>query len=74
MKKEKIQKKEFEESYFLFGRNYQFLQFLLYTDVILTDFSERIAGPTLGTSGKTFFVNFEPELQRSFMWPIQSAV
>lgn len=48
MKREKkVQRKEFEESYFFFSTNYQFVQFLLYTNVTLIDFSGRVAGPTL---------------------------
>lgn len=53
--------------------NYQFLQFLPNTDVTLLDVSGRIVGPTVDTLGKTFLVNFQPELERSFMGLIERA-
>lgn len=70
----KIQRKEFEESYSFFSSSYQFLQVLLYIDVTRIAFSGRLAAPTLGTSGKTCLVHFQPELERSFTGPIQCAV
>lgn len=56
--KKKPQRKEFEEYYFLYSMNYQFLQFLPNTDVTLFDVSGRIVGPTLGPSGKTLPCEF----------------
>lgn len=57
-RKNKPQRKEFEEYYFLYSMNYQFLQFLPSTDVILLDVSGKVAGPTIDTSGKNLPCEF----------------
>lgn len=57
-RKNKPQRKEFEEYYLLYSMNYQFLQFLPNSDVIPLDVSGKVAGPKMDTSGKPLSCEF----------------